>query len=135
MKSILQFSKNACRSDGLSGQCKNCHKILRRGHYQANRERVYGQIKERRKVLNTWISTYKELHPCKDCGLRYKHYQMDFDHLRDKKWNISRIVKHTGGLEPIKAEIAKCDLVCANCHRERTHQRQRQCAGSSMAEH
>lgn len=51
---------------------------------------------------------------------------MDFDH-RDgeiKVRSISWMAYHdTSNFEKIKREIKKCDLVCANCHRQRTHDR------------
>lgn len=56
--------------------------------------------------------------PCADCGIVYPHYVMDFDHRGDKRRIISNMTRYS--LESIKAEIAKCDLVCANCHRIRT---------------
>jgi hypothetical protein len=48
---------------------------------------------------------------------------MDFDHRRNekKKFLLSQI--HNATKKKILAEIAKCDVVCANCHRERTFQR------------
>jgi hypothetical protein len=61
--------------------------------------------------------------PCADCGESYPFYVMDFDHLEDKVANINRI-RWTKGLDKIKAEIAKCEVVCANCHRIRTYNRQ-----------
>ena len=55
--------------------------------------------------------------PCVDCGVRYPHYVMDFDHVRGEKVDsCARIA-----LSKLEEEAAKCDLVCANCHRERTH--------------
>lgn len=59
--------------------------------------------------------------PCKDCGNSYPPECMDFDH-RDpttKAGQVSDLVHCK--LERLHAEIAKCDLVCANCHRIRTH--------------
>lgn len=49
---------------------------------------------------------------------------MDFDHVRGDK--ISNISDMMGcfGWDAIEQEIAKCDIVCANCHRERTWKRQ-----------
>ncbi len=46
---------------------------------------------------------------------------MDFDHRNsnEKKFAISQS-KRMGSIEKTKTEIAKCDVVCANCHRERT---------------
>jgi len=46
---------------------------------------------------------------------------MEFDHVRGKKlFNLS---KPPYNLKRVAAEIAKCDLVCANCHRLRTASR------------
>jgi len=47
---------------------------------------------------------------------------MDFDHLRDKKYNISNMVCSDYGVA-LMEEIEKCELVCANCHRIRTQKR------------
>lgn len=60
--------------------------------------------------------------PCMDCGIRYPSYVMDFDH-RDpstKRFSIGRQVA-SYGIDALRAEIAKCDVVCANCHRIRTY--------------
>jgi hypothetical protein len=64
--------------------------------------------------------------PCADCGHSYPHYVMDFDH-REGEIKLFNIASRVRGnvtaprLEAIRQEIAKCDVVCANCHRERTH--------------
>lgn len=58
--------------------------------------------------------------PCADCGNSYPPVCMDFDH-RDP--SAKRFIIATSGTrnrEAVLAEIAKCDLVCANCHRIRT---------------
>ena len=60
--------------------------------------------------------------PCADCGIYYPYYVMQFDHTRLKRFAVSHhTTSHT--LESIKTEIKKCDVVCANCHAERTHKR------------
>lgn len=60
--------------------------------------------------------------PCVDCGDLLPPYCMDFDHVRgDKVDNLARMVSNGTGIEKIQQEIDKCDLVCANCHRKRTH--------------
>lgn len=62
--------------------------------------------------------------PCVDCGIEYPPYVMDFDHLEDKSFNIAWIVsRNLKGMAFLQQEIDKCELVCANCHRERTHKR------------
>ena len=61
--------------------------------------------------------------PCKDCGYSFPPYVMDFDHREpeSKEFDISSAFQRKMSLERILDEIAKCDLVCANCHRIRTH--------------
>jgi hypothetical protein len=62
--------------------------------------------------------------PCMDCGQRFPSICMDFDHVRGEKWyNLARMSSKGLGPDSIKAEIAKCELVCANCHRIRTENR------------
>lgn len=68
------------------------------------------------------IQAIKE-QPCMDCGVQYPPYVMDFDH-RDpetKTLTIANVAKH--GLQKLLDEIEKCDIVCSNCHRIRTHRR------------
>jgi hypothetical protein len=62
--------------------------------------------------------------PCADCGGRFPPCSMDFDH-RSPSEKTSRVPALIGrsGDARILAEAAKCDIVCANCHRERTEVR------------
>jgi hypothetical protein len=70
----------------------------------------------------TQIEKYKESNPCTDCDRLYPYYVMDFDHARGEKFRgVSRMQGYSW--ERVLAEIAKCDLVCANCHRIRTQSR------------
>ena len=58
--------------------------------------------------------------PCSDCGGEFPPECMDFDHVRgEKKFGVGSY----GGrkLEVVLEEIQKCDIVCANCHRIRSH--------------
>lgn len=60
----------------------------------------------------------KESTPCMDCGKCYPYYVMDFDHLSDKQFSISKIKWQNSSIN--LKEIKKCEIVCSNCHRERT---------------
>lgn len=61
--------------------------------------------------------------PCMDCGVAYPYYVMQFDHVvGDKKFNIGPIGP-TSKRSTLLEEIAKCQVVCANCHAMRTHAR------------
>jgi hypothetical protein len=68
------------------------------------------------------LSKIKETSGCLDCGVT-NPIVLDFDHLHDKKYNISRMIHDGFSWAAIKKEIAKCEVVCANCHRIRTHNR------------
>lgn len=59
-----------------------------------------------------------------DCGISYPYYVMDFDHRNgeEKLEGVAALV-NSGRRKAVFEEIEKCDLVCSNCHRERTHQR------------
>lgn len=49
---------------------------------------------------------------------------MDFDHVSgQKKFNLSAAANKMRSLMAVEDEIAKCEVVCANCHRERTYRR------------
>jgi hypothetical protein len=62
--------------------------------------------------------------PCADCGNCYPSYVMDLDHVRGEKvGNVGSMVGQGIALEHIRVEIEKCDVVCSNCHRIRTHER------------
>lgn len=70
------------------------------------------------------VQSLKEATPCTDCGISYPYVVMQFDHVRgDKVANVSRLVARLAAWHRIEAEIAKCELVCANCHALRTHRR------------
>lgn len=60
--------------------------------------------------------------PCVDCGIQYHPVCMDFDHVRgEKAFNLGAGMSDGLGIEKLRAEIAKCDVRCANCHRLRHH--------------
>ena len=92
--------------------------------YQRNREQVFAR-KNRKKAELRALARQMKSRPCADCGVRYPYYVMDFDHVDgDKEMIISTLVNR-GGRTRLLAELAKCDVVCSNCHRERTWQRLR----------
>lgn len=80
----------------------------------------------RKRDRNEWLIRQKlSRGSCMDCGLKvdmHNTYVFDYDH-RDpslKSFTISQYKHHRTEHELI-AEMNKCDLVCANCHRHRTH--------------
>ena len=66
---------------------------------------------------------YKQERGCADCG-ENDPVVLEFDHLRDKVDNVAALVTRWSW-KRLLTEIEKCDVVCANCHRRRTHKRKR----------
>ena len=97
-----------------------------RRHYERNREAMIAKSHEANKVARLRNKEYvwelKAKTPCADCGVQYPPYVMQFDHIIDeKRGNIADMVRKSLSLETIQTEIDKCEIVCANCHAERTY--------------
>lgn len=92
-------------------------------YYLKNKKRVattsYLAQQEKRAYLRALKDT-----PCTDCGKRYPPYCMDLDHLdqSSKLFCPSNLPKFSW--KKLLAEVAKCEVVCAICHRIRTHEKQ-----------
>ena len=108
-------------------QCRECRRVAQRAHYYN-----FTDWEQRRAYQHAKYARAKEIvleiksNPCTDCGGRFPPYVMHFDH-RDpsqKRLSVSALTG-AGHVRTLLAEIAKCDLVCANCHAIRTH-RQRE---------
>lgn len=119
------MEEHSLRSNGNpKSWCKVCQREYNRKHYQNNKESAI-----KRSVVNSRNkrkSNRQKLHdlknaPCTDCGVVYIPAAMDYDHLSDKIKNIADLMDYSW--DYIQAEIEKCELVCANCHRIRTWDR------------
>lgn len=91
-----------------------------RAYYAKTKHKYIDKNNKYRVENRKTIREIKNNTPCTDCGVSYPYYVMDFDHLRDKKYIIANSSLTPGML---KKEIEKCEVVCSNCHRERTHTR------------
>ena len=63
-----------------------------------------------------WLDSFKKGLECKHCGIN--DFRVLAFHHRDPKEKEIEIAKAIGrwGIERVKKEIAKCDVVCSNCH-------------------
>ena len=121
VKPLAEFSR---RGLGYRGHCKDCSKAYIREHYRNNKQYYLDKNKRKQDKLLA-IVRHAKSKPCADCGQTYPYYVMDFDH-REGEHKVLEIAKliHSRSIRRILAEIAKCDVVCANCHRKRTFARQ-----------
>ena len=90
--------------------------------YKKNKDKVLADNLRRKERNRKYLRKIRDV-PCKDCGMSFPYYCMDFDHRPGTKKVkvLSRMARY--GMDKVKAEVEKCDIVCANCHRIRTHKR------------
>lgn len=74
------------------------------------------------KSRRSFVEWYKRSSPCADCGRSFPPEALDLDHARGKTASIRSFI-NAGPDEMLWAELAKCDVVCACCHRTRTKNR------------
>jgi hypothetical protein len=122
-KPLDQFNAKVKHADRTiyDAYCRPCRSEYRRQHYQANKKQYYQRVRERERRIKAIVEAAKA-RPCVDCGIQYAPWKMDFDHVSGKKVErVSQLAHQKGSIRLIRAEIAKCELVCAHCHRDRTH--------------
>jgi hypothetical protein len=82
--------------------------------------------------MEGWLRDIKEATPCDDCQEHFPHFVMDFDHVRGEKLDNVSGFRRRMKWEAMAAEIEKCDIVCARCHRIRTHRNPQASAASAV---
>jgi hypothetical protein len=120
--------------DGHQPWCKSCRKAYDAAYHQRVRERRKEQKRRKKEEFQAWYRAMKESLPCTDCGGCYHHAAMQFDHLPgfEKRGELGRVQRYAS-LQLVLDEIAKCEIVCANCHAVRTFERARGVAQSGRA--
>ncbi|HYD10954.1 MAG TPA: hypothetical protein VEA78_12710 [Acidimicrobiales bacterium] len=125
-KPLDEFHRNRSSKDGRQNRCKPCNiernKRWYREHPEARQRRMDGYARRRKNERADQVYEYLLAHPCVDCG-EADPVVLEFDHLRDKLRSVSAMVSAHMSWTRIAAEIEKCDVVCANCHRRRTASR------------
>ena len=130
-------------SDGSARHCPQCGEYKsatefyddgpprpgRRKPLHRSKCRVCTRAKMRKRYehRSRLIDDYKLERGCVDCGWRLHPRALEFDHLPGsvKVANIASMISRTQySIEQIRAEMAKCEVVCANCHRIRTYTRE-----------
>lgn len=120
-KPLTDFNRKRSRADGLQEVCRDCNRESSRRYYAANRDKhiavIVARNAQRRRDAKEFLAEYLRQHPCVDCGnsdLRV----LDFDHRPDavKRADVMQLVKEGHSIETIKAELAKCEVRCRNCH-------------------
>jgi len=104
--------------------CKTCtaerSKRIYEGDRESQIERVRLNNQEYRKAARKYAWEYLETHPCTSCG-ETDPVVLEFHHVRGTKLDeVSRLIGRGASIPVLRAEIAKCDVLCSNCHRRLT---------------
>lgn len=117
-KPLREFNRLTKSRDGLQPACRDCQRVW----YEANRASHIANVRRRQldqnRQFQLFIWGYLLKHPCVDCG-EDDPVVLEFDHVRGRKVaNISQMNGYSR--KAVLAEIAKCVVRCANCHRRKT---------------
>jgi hypothetical protein len=125
LKPLSEFAWRRRRKNQRHNYCRSCSRAYHREHYLANKQRYVEQAAARKKRVRIEqtlkLLEYFRAHPCVDCG-EEDPVVLEFDHLGEKDFAIGTAVVRYGWAK-IEAEMKKCQVVCANCHRRRTARR------------
>jgi hypothetical protein len=121
-KPVTDFAWRRQARGQLDNYCRACRAAYKQEHYAANRQRYIDQAMRRKRTLALeraeYLVEFFKTHPCVDCG-ECDPLVLDFDHRGDKLFGIATGLRDRSW-KAIFDEMAKCDVVCANCHRRRT---------------
>jgi hypothetical protein len=98
---------------------KEYHDKYNKEYYAARKEQRKIQVLARQKHIKSVIREYKLAKGCERCGYNKSARALQFHHHNnDKAHNVARMVAQGRAIENIMIEIAKCEIVCSNCHAE-----------------
>lgn len=127
-KPDAEFYKRVASKDGLQASCKTCQRRHIKEWYDENRDACKERVARRAKRIHGRnrefiLAHFERAGGCADCGEK-DPVVLEFDHVRGKKVNnISTMVFARAmpfDSRVVQDELAKCEVVCANCHRRRT---------------
>ena len=116
LKVRQMFSVDRGRRDGLNPYCKTCQGINARAAVAKHGRKPPGP-NSCRPVAKRHVQSLKAA-PCNDCGMTWPPKVMHFHHIdpSTKTASLAHLVSLGRPIEELDAEIAKCILLCANCH-------------------
>lgn len=118
---IEQFTRDASRPDGRCYRCRECEWKRVQAYRQSARGKAgrVDQIKRRKQRGTVWYDEYRRKHPCVFCG-ETEIVCLDLHHKdpKAKIKDVSRMAFDAYSESRMESEVAKCVVVCANCHRK-----------------
>jgi hypothetical protein len=114
-----EFAWRSKAKKRLQAWCIYCQRGARIAHYQSHPEQYKQRKMELIKENQTLYVEYLQTHPCVDCP-ETDIRALEPDHVRGMKFmNVSKMIKSFSWAK-ILAELDKCEIRCASCHRKKT---------------
>ena len=118
---VALFNK---RGDGLQRQCKTCQRKSQNAYYARNsnyRNRLKASATKDRAVKRDKVFDILKQSACVHCG-ESDPIVLSFDHIdpKTKKTEICNLVNGCYSWKVIEEELAKCQVLCFNCHVRKT---------------
>jgi|ERR1035437_2383710 hypothetical protein len=121
-KNVIEYASH--NTKGFQSHCKECQRdekrIERKNHYDRVRTRERKNARALHEKNAELLYKLKD-RPCKDCEKQYWPWQMDFNHVKGiKEFSIDMATVKDFSKQRILLEVSKCEIVCANCHSDKT---------------
>lgn len=118
-KDKASFNKKKREKDGLQPYCRDCDNAHRRKYYKKSKGKWKEYREKFRNTIKEWWQDYRKELVCSRCGDE-RWYVLDFHHRNptEKERAVSEMVFKGWSKKRILLEVSKCDVLCANCHRE-----------------
>lgn len=111
-------TKTGTVKEYLQQLCKNCSTTRRVARYQANRGRENSLRRIWEDKNRGWLQEFKKTLKCANCD-ESRWYVLDFHHTDPSSKDFDLASSFKFSKDRILEEIAKCEVLCANCHREK----------------
>ena len=125
IKSISRMVLDNTSKKDILEEIKKCQLVCLLCHNKRTAQRLYALKGNNRKYKNHHIRNIDIINnfkkrPCAHCGCQYELYNMQFDHINpaNKLFNISQLKSRK--LNILLAELDKCQVLCALCHRRKS---------------
>jgi hypothetical protein len=118
---VEDFNKNRKRRDGLQSFCRTCDNGQRRAWYRqpGMKDAEIARNREQRRAIVEWFAELKSRLKCDQCPENHPA-TLDFHHrnAEEKDFGLAELSRKSTNKDRILRELAKCQVLCANCHRK-----------------
>jgi hypothetical protein len=121
-RSHQKFCSSKCRQKSYFNENPEKKRAYEKANRLKHKEKRSQADRKRRLKSLEYIQQIKLENGCNKCGYKGHAAALDFNHLdpAQKSFNISSYLNSSR--EILDKEIAKCEVLCANCHRIHTYE-------------